>query len=101
MKLQAFEEVSVRCAIPLLSAHFAQWSYHVAFPELATIPLYTLKRYHEKSTVEPVKRKVKQLIEQVTIGGPDFSYVCFPSDRKDRLKVQKTEYSKKKSKGKQ
>uniref|UniRef100_A0A804P980 Uncharacterized protein n=1 Tax=Zea mays TaxID=4577 RepID=A0A804P980_MAIZE len=44
----------------------AQWSYHVSFPEVATIPLVLLKRLHEQTTVESLRHPIKCLIDQVT-----------------------------------
>ncbi|KAI3870899.1 hypothetical protein MKW92_032896, partial [Papaver armeniacum] len=38
----------------LSSSHFAQWSYHISFPEL----------FNEKTTVESLRRPVKRLVEQ-------------------------------------
>ncbi|XP_077245498.1 noc2p family [Tasmannia lanceolata] len=65
LKSRDFQEECVLSVIELLSAHFAQWSYHISFPELATIPLICLRNFHEKLTVETLKRPVKRLIDQV------------------------------------
>jgi nucleolar complex protein 2 len=51
--------------IELLAVHFAQWSFHISFPDLATIPVMRLKKFHERSTMEGLKRVVKRFIEQV------------------------------------
>ncbi|RLM98251.1 hypothetical protein C2845_PM06G34810 [Panicum miliaceum] len=66
LKSRDFQEECVLSAIQVLSAHFAQWSYHVSFPEVATIPLILLKRLHEQTTIESLHRPVKRLIDQVT-----------------------------------
>ncbi|OVA07366.1 Nucleolar complex protein 2 [Macleaya cordata] len=65
LKSQCFQEECVLSAIELLSGHFAQWSYHISFPELATIPLIRLKKFHEKLTAESLRRPVKRMIDQV------------------------------------
>lgn len=66
LKSRDFQEECILSAIQILSAHFAQWSYHVSFPEVATIPLVLLKRLHEQTTVESLRRPIKRLIDQVT-----------------------------------
>ncbi|OMP07740.1 Nucleolar complex protein 2 [Corchorus olitorius] len=55
----------VSSVIELLAMHFAQWSYHITFPELATIPLIRLKKFHETTTIETFRRVVKRFIDQV------------------------------------
>ncbi|CAK9152223.1 unnamed protein product [Ilex paraguariensis] len=65
LKLQTFQEECVVSAIELLSAHFAQWSYHISFPELAAIPLIHLRKFHETTYTESWRRVVKRLIDQV------------------------------------
>ncbi|KAL5977042.1 hypothetical protein ACLOJK_021380 [Asimina triloba] len=65
LKSQDFHEGCVLSAIELLSVHFAQWSYHISFPELATIPLVHLRKFYEKTTVEKLRCLVKRLIYQV------------------------------------
>jgi nucleolar complex protein 2 len=67
LKSQNFQEECVSSAIELLSVHFAQWSYHISFPELATIPLIRLRKFHETTTVERFKRVVKRFIDQVQV----------------------------------
>ncbi|CAL4890771.1 unnamed protein product [Urochloa decumbens] len=65
LKSRDFQEECVLSAIQVLSVHFAQWSYHVSFPEVATIPLILLKRLHEQTTIESLHRPIKRLIDQV------------------------------------
>ncbi|GAY49547.1 hypothetical protein CUMW_119950 [Citrus unshiu] len=65
LKSRNFREDCVFSAIELLSAHFAQWSYHISFPELATIPLIHLRKFQEKSDVESLRRVVKRFIDVV------------------------------------
>ncbi|XAR48762.1 hypothetical protein NMG60_11031690 [Bertholletia excelsa] len=65
LKFQNFQEECVISTVGLLSEHFAQWSYHIAFPELASIPLICLRKFHETTTSESLKRMVKRLIDQV------------------------------------
>ncbi|KAK3157439.1 hypothetical protein QOZ80_2AG0122310 [Eleusine coracana subsp. coracana] len=65
LKSRNFQEECILSAIQVLSAHFAQWSYHVSFPEVATIPLILLKRLHEETALESLRRPIKRLIDQV------------------------------------
>lgn len=65
LKSRDFHEECILSAIDVLSAHFAQWCYHVSFPEVATIPLILLKRLHEQTTIESLRRPIKRLIDQV------------------------------------
>lgn len=65
LKSKDFHEECILSAVELLVAHFSQWSYHISFPELASIPLILLKRFHEKTNVESLRRVVKRLIDQV------------------------------------
>ncbi|KAL6209513.1 hypothetical protein ACLB2K_020453 [Fragaria x ananassa] len=65
LKSRNFREQCVLSAIELLSAHFAQWSHHISFPDLATIPLICLKKFHDITTIESSKRVVKRFIDQV------------------------------------
>lgn len=65
LKSRDFQEECVFATVELLSAHFFQWSYHISFPELATVPVIRLKQFHDKSTVESLCRAVKRLLDQV------------------------------------
>lgn len=65
LKARRFHEDCIYFAIELLAGHFSQWSHHISFPEVATIPLILLKRFHERTTLENMKRPVKRLIDQV------------------------------------
>lgn len=64
-KAHKFQEECVLAAVELLSAHFAQWSYHLSFPELANFPVVRLRKFLEKLTVEGLRTVVKRLIDQV------------------------------------
>uniref|UniRef100_A0ACD5Z7H1 Uncharacterized protein n=1 Tax=Avena sativa TaxID=4498 RepID=A0ACD5Z7H1_AVESA len=66
LKSRDFQEQCILSAIEVMSAHFAQWSYHVSFPEVATIPLILLKRLHEQTTIDSLHRPLKRLIDQVS-----------------------------------
>uniref|UniRef100_A0A5B7C525 Nucleolar complex protein 2 homolog n=1 Tax=Davidia involucrata TaxID=16924 RepID=A0A5B7C525_DAVIN len=66
LKSRDFQEECVYSAIELLSTHFAQWSYHISFPELATIPLIRLRKFQD-ITSESLRRVVKRLIDQVEL----------------------------------
>ncbi|GAB2223186.1 hypothetical protein Droror1_Dr00017324 [Drosera rotundifolia] len=65
LKSQKFQEECIFAVVELLSTHFDQWSYHISFPELATIPLINLRKFLEKSTVETLRQMLKRLIDQV------------------------------------
>ncbi|KAK4356520.1 hypothetical protein RND71_025491 [Anisodus tanguticus] len=65
LKSQTLQDECFTSAIEQLSSHFLQWSYHISFPELATVPLIRLKKFYELKTKESVRRAVKHLIEQV------------------------------------
>ncbi|KAJ1266566.1 hypothetical protein BS78_08G161700 [Paspalum vaginatum] len=65
LKSREFQEECILSAIQVISTHFAQWSYHVSFPEVATIPLILLKRLHEQTAIESLHRPIKRLIDQV------------------------------------
>ncbi|KAI5346153.1 hypothetical protein L3X38_014032 [Prunus dulcis] len=65
LKSRNFQEQCVLSVIELLAAHFAQWSHHISFPDLATIPLVRLRKFHEITTIESFKRIVKRFIDQV------------------------------------
>ncbi|KAG5239738.1 nucleolar complex protein [Salix suchowensis] len=65
LKSRNFQDECVFSAIELLAVHFAQWSYHISFPDLATIPLIYLRKFHELTTIESLRRVVKRFIDQV------------------------------------
>ncbi|KAF3571651.1 hypothetical protein F2Q69_00061914 [Brassica cretica] len=67
LKSQNFQEQCIFSVIELLANHFAQWSFHISFPELATISIMRLKKFNERSTMEGLKRVVKRFIEQVEL----------------------------------
>ncbi|KAJ8747261.1 hypothetical protein K2173_014407 [Erythroxylum novogranatense] len=56
LKSRNFQEECVLSTVELLVAHFAQWSYHISFPELATIPLIRLRKFHETTTIEGLRQ---------------------------------------------
>ncbi|KAF9620567.1 hypothetical protein IFM89_013232 [Coptis chinensis] len=65
LKLKYFQEELLLSVIELLSIHFSQWSFHISFPEVATIPLIRLRQFQEKVTAESLRRPVKRFIDQV------------------------------------
>ncbi|CAN6977789.1 hypothetical protein BRARA_I03803 [Brassica rapa] len=67
LKSQNFQEQCIFSVIELLANHFAHWSFHISFPELATISIMRLKKFNERSTMEGLKRVVKRFIEQVEL----------------------------------
>ncbi|KAK7266166.1 hypothetical protein RIF29_18808 [Crotalaria pallida] len=65
LKSRDFPDECISSAIELLSEHFAQWRYHISFPELATAPLIHLKKLYEITSIESFKRVIKRFIDQV------------------------------------
>ncbi|CAH9078671.1 unnamed protein product [Cuscuta epithymum] len=65
LKTKVFQEESIFSVIEQLSAHFTQWSYHISFPELATVPIIRLKKFYEVTNTESLKRIIKRLIDQI------------------------------------
>ncbi|XP_016185047.1 nucleolar complex protein 2 homolog isoform X2 [Arachis ipaensis] len=65
LKSRNFQVECISSAIELLSEHFAQWSYHISFPELATAPLVHLKKLYEITSIESSRRVIKRFIDQV------------------------------------
>ncbi|XP_010557883.1 PREDICTED: nucleolar complex protein 2 homolog [Tarenaya hassleriana] len=68
LKSRNFQEQCISSVIGLLAVHFAQWSFHISFPELATIPVMALKKFIENTTATPnegTRRGVKRFIEHV------------------------------------
>ncbi|KAA3461466.1 nucleolar complex protein 2-like protein isoform X2 [Gossypium australe] len=65
LKSRKFQDKCVSSVIELLAAHFAQWSCHITFPELATIPLICLRKFLETTTIEHFQRVVKRFVDQV------------------------------------
>ncbi|KAL3810489.1 hypothetical protein ACJIZ3_000013 [Penstemon smallii] len=65
LKLKDFQEECFHSALEQLSLHFAQWSHHISFPDLAAIPLIRLRKFLEITMTESFRRTVKRLIDQV------------------------------------
>ncbi|KAL8052135.1 hypothetical protein ABFX02_06G193100 [Erythranthe guttata] len=64
LKSRIFQDICFQSAVEQLCLHFAQWSYHISFPDLATIPLIRLRKIHEAATIENLRRMLKRLIDQ-------------------------------------
>lgn len=65
LRTRAFQDECVYSVLHHLAEHLAQWSYHVAFPELAFTILVRLRRFHERTNNDRFRRQVKQLMDQV------------------------------------
>ncbi|ERN14791.1 hypothetical protein AMTRI_Chr02g255330 [Amborella trichopoda] len=65
IKSQEVQEECVLSAIEYLSELFHQWSYHISFPELASIPLNRLRKFHDETSDKSFRRVVKQFIDHV------------------------------------
>ncbi|XP_051120168.1 protein REBELOTE isoform X2 [Andrographis paniculata] len=79
LKSRSFQDECFHSAAEQFSFHFAQWSYHISFPDLATIPLLHLRKIHEATTVEILRRMLKRLIDQVE------QNVKFVQERRDEV----------------
>ncbi|KAH0856485.1 hypothetical protein HID58_084746 [Brassica napus] len=64
LKSQNFQEQCIFSVIEHLAVHFAQWSFHMSFPELAIIPIMRLNKFDERTTLEGLKLVVKRFIKQ-------------------------------------
>lgn len=65
LKTRAFQEECVSSVVEQLAEHLTLWSYSVAFPELAFIPIVRLRQFKKETKVDRFRRQVKQLIDQV------------------------------------
>ncbi|XP_041999481.1 nucleolar complex protein 2 homolog [Salvia splendens] len=65
LKSKSFQDECFQSAVKQLALHFSQWSYHISFPDLATIPLIRLRRILDITTLESLRRIVKRMIDQV------------------------------------
>lgn len=65
LKTRAFQEECVSSVVEQLVEHLTLWSYSVAFPELAFIPVVRLRQFKKETKVDRFRRQVKQLIDQV------------------------------------
>ncbi|CAN1161258.1 Protein REBELOTE [Linum perenne] len=65
MKSRNFQEACVFSTLELLAVHFVHWGCHISFPELATIPLTHLRKFHDRTSIESFRRMVKRFIHQV------------------------------------
>lgn len=85
LKSRNFQEECVFAAIELLSVHFAHWSYHISFPELATIPLIRIRKFLEKTTIESCRRVVKRFVDMVSILMNEFNVFLYLHPNKNSL----------------
>lgn len=65
VKTRAFQDECVAAAIEQFSDHLGQWSYSIAFPELALVPLTGLRRFAKTTKVDRFRRQVKQLVDHI------------------------------------
>eukprot|EP00850_Spirogloea_muscicola_P003296 SM000013S26465 [mRNA] locus=s13:520815:526476:+ [translate_table: standard] len=65
LRTRAYQEDCVATSLELLAAHLAQWAYSIAFPELALVPLISLRRFMKGTTVDRFRRQAKQLIDHL------------------------------------
>ena len=67
LKSKSFQDECFQSAVKQLAFHFSQWSFHISFPDLATIPLIRLRRILDITTLESLRRIVKRMIDQVLV----------------------------------
>ncbi|KAK4763307.1 hypothetical protein SAY86_009075 [Trapa natans] len=65
IKTRVFQEACVYSVVEELAEHLAQWSYSVAFFELAFIPSVRLRSFCKSTKVERFRKEMRQLIHQV------------------------------------
>ena len=65
LKTRAFQDECVAASIEEFAEHLGQWSYAIAFPELALIALIGLRRFAKETKVDRFRRQVKQLVDHV------------------------------------
>lgn len=65
LKTRAFQEACVFSVVEELAEHLTQWSYSVAFFELAFILLIRLRSFCKSTKVERFRKEMKQLIRQI------------------------------------
>ncbi|XP_042478492.1 nucleolar complex protein 2 homolog [Macadamia integrifolia] len=65
LKTRAFQEACVFSVIEELAEHLAQWSYSIAFFELAFIPTVRLRSFCKTTKIERFRREIRELISQI------------------------------------
>lgn len=65
LRTRAFLDECVAVTVEELAEHLTQWSYAIAFPELALIALIGLRRFAKETKVDRFRRQVKQLVDHV------------------------------------
>ncbi|MCL7027358.1 hypothetical protein MKW94_023788 [Papaver nudicaule] len=65
LKTRAFQEACVFAVMEELAEHLSQWSYSVAFFELAFIPTVRLRSFCKSTNVERFRKETKQLVREI------------------------------------
>lgn len=65
LRSSVLQEEVVSTVMELLSDHLAQWSEHVAFPEVVNTTCVALRRFIKTSAVERFRRAAKQVLDAV------------------------------------
>ena len=60
-----YQEEIVEQALELLADHLSQWSCHVAFPEMAHLPLAQLRRFAKATSVQRFRQSARQLADAI------------------------------------
>ncbi|KAM7272346.1 hypothetical protein ACFE04_027009 [Oxalis oulophora] len=65
LKTRSFQEACVFSVVEELAEHLSQWSYSVAFFELAFIPAVQLRSFTKATKVERFRKEVRHFIRQI------------------------------------
>eukprot|EP00951_Prasinocladus_malaysianus_P027850 scaffold251669_cov28-Prasinocladus_malaysianus.AAC.2 len=65
LRLSVLQEDVVATVMELLAAHLAQWSDHIAFPEVTHTTCVALRRFVKASAVERFRRMAKQMVDAI------------------------------------
>ncbi|MCO5596819.1 hypothetical protein L7F22_050889 [Adiantum nelumboides] len=65
LRTRAFQDECIAATIEQLAEHLQQWSYSVAFPELALVPVLGLRRFVKATKVDRFGRQLKQLVDHI------------------------------------
>ncbi|MCO5547204.1 hypothetical protein L7F22_000649 [Adiantum nelumboides] len=65
LRTRAFQDECIAATIEQLAEHLQEWSYSVAFPELALVPVLGLRRFVKATKVDRFGRQVKQLVDHI------------------------------------
>lgn len=65
LKTRAFQDECIAAVVEQFSEHLVLWSYAIAFPELALVPLIGLRQFMKETKVDRFRRQMKQLVDHI------------------------------------